>query len=224
MLELVYEEGGVTHRTPLRHGLALGRSSDNDVVLRDFSVSRHHARVEEEGGVFRVIDLDSTNGVKINESFVTCGALASGDQLTIGSFQLLVQDTAADSGGLSSATYLRPLAEFNQDYGLEGTSGSISKEVGLRERVFETLAQVAKTLIETHRDKLEVIANSLLEFESLDGQQVAEIIKTGKFSPPAPPPKVDPPTGAQAVTPLPEIPKPMPPKLPGLGNPAPATV
>lgn len=148
MLELVYEEGGVTHRTPIRGGLTLGRSSNNDVVLRDFSVSRHHARVEEDGGCFRVVDLDSTNGVKVNDSIVATGALAAGDQLTIGSFQLLVRDTEAETGGLSSATYLRPLSEFNLDYGLEGASGAVSKEVGLRERVFETLAQVAKTLLQ----------------------------------------------------------------------------
>ena len=107
-----------------------------------------------------------------------------------------------------------------KDYS-ELTAQQIDVEV---KRIIDEAYQVAKTLIESHRDKLEVIAHSLLEFESLDGQQVAEIIKTGKFSPPAPPPKVDPPSGAQAVTPLPEIPKPVPPKLPGLGNPAPATV
>ena len=107
-----------------------------------------------------------------------------------------------------------------KDYS-ELTAQQIDVEV---KRIIDEAYQVAKTLIESHRDKLEVIANSLLEFESLDGQQVAEIIKTGKFSPAAPPPKVDPPSGAQAVTPLPEIPKPVPPKLPGLGNPAPATV
>ena len=147
MLELVYDDGGVTHRTPVRDGLSLGRSSDNDIVLRDFSVSRHHARVEEENGIFKIRDLESTNGVKVNETFVTSGAIAPGDQVTIGSFQLLVEDSVSDTGGLSSATYLRPLSEFNQDYGLEGTS-SVSKEIGPRERVFEILAQVAKTLLE----------------------------------------------------------------------------
>jgi hypothetical protein len=51
---------------------------------------------------------------------------------------------------------------------------------------------------------------------------VQEIIDTGKFTPPPPTPQVDPPTGAQAATPLPEVQKPVPPKLPGLGAPAPA--
>jgi len=53
MLGLVFEDGGVTHRVPVRDGLTLGRSSDNDVVLRDFSVSRHHARIEDAEGAVR---------------------------------------------------------------------------------------------------------------------------------------------------------------------------
>ena len=60
MLELHFEDNGVTHRTPVRGGLSLGRSSDNDVVLRDFSVSRYHAKVEEENGLFTIFDLEST--------------------------------------------------------------------------------------------------------------------------------------------------------------------
>jgi adenylate cyclase len=150
MQELVYEDGGVTHRVAIRNGLSLGRSSDNDVVLRDFSVSRHHAKIEEEEGVFHVVDLDSTNGVKINEEFVTSGPIGTGDQIAIGSFDLVVEETETESEGLGSATYLRPLTEFNQDYGLEGepSAVSISREVGVRERVFGILAQVAKTLLE----------------------------------------------------------------------------
>lgn len=148
MLELVFEDGGVSHRVPVRDGLTLGRSSDNDVVLRDFSVSRHHARVDEKDGELYLVDLDSTNGVRINEEFVASGVFGVGDLLGVGSFELRVEDAVTDTGGLSSATYLRPLSEFNQDYGLEGKPQEISKEIGARERVFEILAQVAKVLIQ----------------------------------------------------------------------------
>src|SRR5690606_36718747 len=80
----------------------------------------------------------------------------------------------------------------------------------------------AQNLIDTHRDKLELLAQKLLEYETLDGAQVEEIITTGKFTPPPPAPNVEPPSGAQAATPLPEVIKPTPPKLPGFGSPAPA--
>jgi cell division protease FtsH len=81
----------------------------------------------------------------------------------------------------------------------------------------------AKNLIETHRDKLEMLAQKLLEFETLDGAQVEEIVRFGRFTPPAEKQNIEPPTGAQAATPLPELVKPTPPKLPGFGSPAPAT-
>ena len=92
-------------------------------------------------------------------------------------------------------------------------------------RIINERYQVAKDIIEASRDKLAIIANALLEHETLDGSQVEEIMRTGHFTPPIPKPHVDPPSGALAVTPLPEVPKPAaPPKLPGLGSPAPAPV
>ena len=102
----------------------------------------------------------------------------------------------------------------------EATAQEIDGEVRL---MIKSQFDRAYNLIHTNRDKLEVIANSLLEFETLDGAQVEEIVRTGKFTPPPPPPQnVEPPIGAQAVTPLPEVMKPATPKLPGLGDAAPA--
>ena len=105
-----------------------------------------------------------------------------------------------------------------KDYS-EHTAEEIDAEV---KRIISDCYNRAKSLIESNRDKLELIANALLEFETLDGTQVLDIVRTGKFTPPPPTPQVDPPSGAIAATPLPEIPKPLPPKLPGLGSPAPA--
>jgi len=107
-----------------------------------------------------------------------------------------------------------------KDYS-EQTAEEIDGEV---KRIIDEGFKVAKEIIDSNRDKLEQIASALLEFETLEGGQVEEIIRTGKFTPPPPAPKVEPPSGAQAATPLPEAPlKPAPPHLPGLGTPAPAT-
>jgi cell division protease FtsH len=104
----------------------------------------------------------------------------------------------------------------------EFTAQEIDGEV---KRIIDEAYRIAKNLITTNLDKLELIASSLLEYETLDGQQVEEIVRTGKFTPPAPTPHVDPPHGAPAGTPLPELPgKSTKPNLPGgLGTPAPAT-
>ena len=104
----------------------------------------------------------------------------------------------------------------------EETAKAIDAEV---KRLVEDGYNTAKKLIEENRDKLEIIANGLLEYETLDGVQVEEIIRSGTFTPPPPKPPLNltPMMGAPAGTPLPEPPpKSVPPKLPGLGAPTPA--
>ena len=103
----------------------------------------------------------------------------------------------------------------------EQTSQQIDAEV---RRLIDEGYQLAKKLIDDNRDKLDLIANALLEHETLDGKQVEDIVLTGKFTPTAPPPDVDPPSGADAGTPTPDVPESNKPKLDdGLGDPAPAT-
>jgi cell division protease FtsH len=105
-----------------------------------------------------------------------------------------------------------------RDYS-ERTAQWIDDEV---KRIIDERHQVAKDIIYSNLDKLEIIANCLLEYETLEGHQVEEIVRTGRFTPSPPAAPLRAPTGAQAATPLPEVAKPAPPSLPGLGSPAPA--
>jgi cell division protease FtsH len=108
----------------------------------------------------------------------------------------------------------------SKDYS-EKTAQEIDDEV---KRIIDEGYGRATKVIQDYRSQLEIIANGLLEYETLDGEQVAEIVRNGTFTPPPKPPaNVGPMIGAPAGTPLPETPaKPAPPKLPGLGTPAPA--
>jgi cell division protease FtsH len=108
----------------------------------------------------------------------------------------------------------------SKDYS-ERVAQEIDSEV---KRIIDEAYARAKNIIDTNREKLEMVAAKLLEYETLDGEQVREIVHKGTFTPPAAPVPPEPPSGAQAATPLPEVVKPSPPKLPGLGNPAPAPV
>jgi pSer/pThr/pTyr-binding forkhead associated (FHA) protein len=44
----------------------IGRGAENDLVVDDPAVSRLHARVEREAGVYRIVDLGSTNGTAVD--------------------------------------------------------------------------------------------------------------------------------------------------------------
>jgi hypothetical protein len=62
----------------------IGRSRDCDVVVSDANVSRRHAELRRDENAWHVIDLGSTNGVKVNGRRVDQVALRDGDRITIG--------------------------------------------------------------------------------------------------------------------------------------------
>lgn len=62
----------------------IGRLADNDVVLDDAEVSRHHAVVSDTGTGFVVTDLRSANGVHVQGRRIRgSAALADGDRIRI---------------------------------------------------------------------------------------------------------------------------------------------
>jgi hypothetical protein len=62
----------------------IGRSRDCQLVIDDPNISRHHAELRADGESWRIADLGSTNGVKINRRRVDEGLLRSGDRITLG--------------------------------------------------------------------------------------------------------------------------------------------
>ncbi|MBF0299637.1 MAG: FHA domain-containing protein [Oligoflexia bacterium] len=55
----------------LKDGITFGRSSKCNIVLKDADVSSRHMRIHIEDGQYFLIDLDSSNGTKINGKKIT---------------------------------------------------------------------------------------------------------------------------------------------------------
>lgn len=62
----------------------IGREHDNDLVLSDNKVSRHHAEIVFNGSNFEIVDKGSTNKVIVNGQFVECTTLKCGDIIELG--------------------------------------------------------------------------------------------------------------------------------------------
>jgi hypothetical protein len=63
----------------------IGRSKSAECVLSDPNVSRRHAELRRsDSGDWQIVDLGSTNGVKVNGRRVSSTRLSPGDQVTIG--------------------------------------------------------------------------------------------------------------------------------------------
>lgn len=65
-------------------GLRVGRTPDNDVVVGDPSVSRHHCTISATEDGFLLTDLHATNGTKVNGQLVSHWRLSDGDRLQVG--------------------------------------------------------------------------------------------------------------------------------------------
>ncbi len=69
-------------------GLTIGRAPDNDLVLEDETVSRHHARLLVESSLGRaqvyIQDLASINGVLVNGQSVVRHLLEDEDRVLVG--------------------------------------------------------------------------------------------------------------------------------------------
>jgi hypothetical protein len=63
----------------------IGRSKECECVVKDPNVSRRHAELQRGStGDWQIVDLGSTNGVKVNGRLVTTSRLSPGDDVTLG--------------------------------------------------------------------------------------------------------------------------------------------
>jgi hypothetical protein len=72
----------------LRSPTRLGRLPDNDVVLNDKRVSRHHAEVVQRDGRWLVRDAGSTNGTAVNGKILKEAVLRGGDVISLGGLEV----------------------------------------------------------------------------------------------------------------------------------------
>ncbi|MGW4337266.1 ATP-binding cassette domain-containing protein [Rhodococcus koreensis] len=72
--------------------LTVGRSPDNDIVVRDVLASRHHAIVHHVPSGLEIDDLGSVNGTFVGGARVSRAHLTDGDVVTIGNTDFGVRD------------------------------------------------------------------------------------------------------------------------------------
>jgi pSer/pThr/pTyr-binding forkhead associated (FHA) protein len=72
----------------------IGRLPDNDIVLDDVNVSRHHAVIIDTGTSFVITDLRSANGVELgSERIRGTATLADGDVIRICDYEFTFELT-----------------------------------------------------------------------------------------------------------------------------------
>lgn len=80
----------------------IGRDPTSDIVLTEGNASRRHARIHWDGENLMISDLESKNGVIVNDQIITRQTLLKpGDFVALGGCQLKVEDKDAPQDGPS---------------------------------------------------------------------------------------------------------------------------
>jgi adenylate cyclase len=134
MYRLTYQDGETPQSFTFASGdVVIGRSPDCQIVLRDFGISRNHAKVVvSEAGDARIMDLKSKNGTQVNGVPIVEAPLRDGDRILLGKFELTFAKALESKVVLDDA---KPLSE---------EAGTIIRSVGELSRLL-TGAGAAKT-------------------------------------------------------------------------------
>jgi hypothetical protein len=102
---------GQRHVDLLRSVVSVGRALDNDIILEDPRVSRHHAQLRRRYGRYVLYDMGSSSGTEINGYPVEECVLHSGDVVSFAGVQVIYGEdpptpiplpTAGDTSAFSS--------------------------------------------------------------------------------------------------------------------------
>src|SRR5258706_2954641 len=109
MYRLNYQDGETPQTYTFSIGeVVIGRSPDCQIVLKDFGISRTHARITVDDDGIRIADLKSKNGTQVNGVPVVEAPLKDGDKILLGKFLLVFSKALEGKVVLDEA---RPLSE-----------------------------------------------------------------------------------------------------------------
>lgn len=80
--------------------LLVGRRESCDISLRFPNVSSHHCQLECHGGYWYVRDLNSKNGIRVNDVKCTDKLLNPGDELRVAKHRFRVEYSPTDNGAI----------------------------------------------------------------------------------------------------------------------------
>ncbi|HSA23313.1 MAG TPA: FHA domain-containing protein [Myxococcota bacterium] len=83
--------------------MTIGRTEDNDIVVAHRSVFSRHAKIVHDAGVYRIVDMDSANGVLVNGEEYARVDIRKGDVIELGHVKFQFMAAGEQAGGVASA-------------------------------------------------------------------------------------------------------------------------
>jgi len=143
--------------------VVIGRSPECQVCLKDFGISRQHAKLVVDPNGVRIVDLKSKNGTQVNGVPVVEAPLKDGDRITLGRFQITFSKALENRVVLDEAkplfeesgTIIRSVGDISKMLAAGAEPGPATaeqkapdvQEIEKSNRILRVLTKVAETLI-----------------------------------------------------------------------------
>ena len=121
-LRVTTGDGQIFTYPVVKDKISLGRSKDNDLVLLDNTVSRHHAEIRKSDKGHVIVDLGSYNGTKVNGKLIQVAPLSHNDIVQIGLTKLLFLDAAQSKVSPETVLFAPEADEGKSQYPVIATS------------------------------------------------------------------------------------------------------
>src|SRR5579862_9701420 len=92
MARLVISDGSSSRTVELEAITVAGRAPENKIVIDDKQASRRHFQIDRVEFGFKLVDLESRNGTRVNDRSVNQALLRPGDRIQIGHHVLTFED------------------------------------------------------------------------------------------------------------------------------------
>jgi pSer/pThr/pTyr-binding forkhead associated (FHA) protein len=109
---------GKRHINLAEPAVSIGRALDNDVIIEDPRVSRHHAQLRQRYGHYVLYDLDSAGGTRINGYPIEECVLHSGDVISLAGVEIIYGEDPPTPVPLPSDEDTPSLTEAEGDSGV----------------------------------------------------------------------------------------------------------
>jgi adenylate cyclase len=133
ILDITTYDDKQLHRTIQKETFTIGRSNDNSLALFDKSVSRHHAEIKKTKEGYRLTDLGSYNGTKVNGKLTQSVLLKDNDKIKIGLTSLTFFVEKKDAVPKESTLVLTTDKEYENEHKEVLKSFSQSSAIDLKE-------------------------------------------------------------------------------------------
>ena len=152
VINIISSDGRISNFLVDKDEVSIGRSEDNDLVLSDGSVSRHHAKILKTNKGYVISDLGSFNGTRVNGKSIQSSPLRQDDEIRVGIVKLNFVKDKSSASPLDSVILTT-----------DGRKGTEQKEIH-ESIVEEAPSEDSKELlISTDADKIPIDSSFILD-------------------------------------------------------------